>query len=191
MHRHVLRRLLSNPVYVGRIVRREGDYAGRHAAILTAEEFEATQRRLRRGVPRGTRGRASLAGGVAVCGACGSKVWITQGKARRYYFCGREHGRATRGRCPHRETHGVIWRCREDVFDARLLGGLKALSWEAMRAWVEDRHAEWRQAHAERVAKLEAMNDRLEGLRKQRRELMALRIRSEIGEREFQQMKGE
>jgi len=191
-HRHVLRRILTNPVYVGRIVVKAGEYAGRHEAIVGQEQFAASQGRLKGGSARGTRGRASLLAGVAVCGYCGSKMFISCGrKGRRSYMCSREHGKAPEQKCGYRQERGRVHRRAEGVLEDEVMRGLKSVHREAVEEWAAKERAKWQDRHARRIAELELLRDEMEKVRVDHGNLLALRIRGEIEETEFRRAKEE
>lgn len=95
--KHSLRRLLSNPVYLGKTTYKGELHPGQHAAIVDDAQFDAVGRQLRQHARTGGTSaknkHGALLKGIAVCGACGSgmQYHYTQRGSRRhaYYVCSR------------------------------------------------------------------------------------------------------
>ena len=104
--KHSLRRLLTNPLYVGRVHFDGQVYAGADEAIVDVKTWDRVQDLLTDGA-RGPRRRStrstSLLGGILRCGACDCAMTPTysqKGRVRyRYFVCNKAHrrGHAT---CP-------------------------------------------------------------------------------------------
>lgn len=70
MNRSVLYSIFTNPFYAGRIVRREGDFEGKHEKMISWENFERAQEILGRpGKPRPSKNVVPFAGMIK-CGEC-------------------------------------------------------------------------------------------------------------------------
>jgi site-specific DNA recombinase len=107
--------ILRNPIYVGRIVHRDREYAGQHPAIVTPDTWERVQKMLA-GHVRGSRtaretGGAVLAGMIE--GPAGEPLisaHACKGKVRyRYYVSRDRHHEGAGGiRVPAREIEGLV-----------------------------------------------------------------------------------
>jgi len=90
-----LHRLLTNPVYIGKIRHKEEVYNGEHEPIVDAKLFDEVQQRLRRnGNGQATRNKhGALLKGLLHCSACGRAMTHTftskQNRRYRYYACTR------------------------------------------------------------------------------------------------------
>ncbi len=103
-----LRRMLVNPVYIGRMPLKDEHFEGNHEGILDRSLFQRVQDQLAKNAHApgqrvgGRQGKALLTG-LLRCGPCGRIMspthTTTRGKRYRYYVCGktRAEGRAT---CP-------------------------------------------------------------------------------------------
>lgn len=90
-----LYRMLSNPIYIGRVTYKKQTYPGEHDAIIEQSLWDEVQRHLTHAGR--TRGRAStrttpaLLQGIIRCGCCGTAMGITftksNGRTYRYYLC--------------------------------------------------------------------------------------------------------
>lgn len=86
-----IRRVLSNPIYIGMLQSKNGNYKGIHKPILDEETFEKIQvimkeRREKYGVPNNAYG--SLLGGFLYCKHCTAKYGKTNtGAGVSYYSC--------------------------------------------------------------------------------------------------------
>lgn len=101
MDKGVVHALLTNPVYIGKVRHKEELYEGEHDAIVDADDFEATQQRLRLNGATGGSGirnkHGALLKGLVRCKACGcvmghhfaSSGAGTATKRYRYYVCQR------------------------------------------------------------------------------------------------------
>ena len=86
-----IKRMLTNPVYIGILQSKNGNYPGNHKTILDEKTFDEIQalmkeRREKYGVPDTS--YASLLGGFLYCKHCGAKYSkSTNGGGRYYYSC--------------------------------------------------------------------------------------------------------
>lgn len=88
--------MLTNPVYCGLVRWRDNIFEGRHKAVITKDEFDTIQKRLREKnqVPERTHSSPNFLNGVIVCGLCNSTLTTAKGKKLyHYYACtGRQKG---------------------------------------------------------------------------------------------------
>lgn len=86
-----LRRILSNPVYIGMIRYREEIYPGNHKAIIDIDDYNKTQEEIKKrqikalefsNNPRPFRSKYMLSG-IAKCGYCGTPLQIILGSKRK------------------------------------------------------------------------------------------------------------
>lgn len=86
-----LRRILSNPVYIGMIRYRKEIYPGNHQAIIDIDDYNKTQEELKKrqitalefsNNPRPFRAKYMLSG-IAKCGYCGTPLQIILGSKRK------------------------------------------------------------------------------------------------------------
>ncbi len=90
-----LRRLLTNPIYVGKIEYQGESYDGEHDAIVDSEIWERTQRILKSNGSNGERGvrnrYGALLKGILRCAPCDSAMTHSftkkNGRSYRYYVC--------------------------------------------------------------------------------------------------------
>ena len=90
-------KLLSNPIYVGRVRHKDETYEGEHDAIIERVLWDEVQEKLaENGRTNGSRARAktpAMLKGLIRCGHCGTAMGITftsnHGRRYRYYLCTR------------------------------------------------------------------------------------------------------
>jgi site-specific DNA recombinase len=90
-----LRRLLTNPVYIGKVLLQDQTYDGEHEGIVHTETWERAQRILKRNGSNGGRGvrnrYGALLKGILRCAPCDAAMThsFTQknGRRYRYYVC--------------------------------------------------------------------------------------------------------
>ncbi len=113
----IIRRLITRPLYAGRVRMNGHEYPGQHAALVTDELWERANAAIRPAAgpaPRRFRNRDKhfhLLKGVAFCGCCGramipnaSGKLDPDGKPYRYYTCGYAHKERTDAKCPVRHV---------------------------------------------------------------------------------------
>lgn len=147
----LLRRLLRNPLYVGRTALGDETFEGQHDAIVDQETWDAVQAQLdrcQRGGGKEHRNKwGALLRGIAKCGVCGSALGhtYTQAKQRlyRFYVCqtSRKRGAAacpgSRASAPELERI-VVDRIRALGRDPKMLERVvKAMHTEAERRLPE------------------------------------------------------
>lgn len=164
--KHSLRRLLRNPVYIGKTTCHGELHAGLHEPIVTAEQFQAVGRALsthaRTGGAHQKNKHAALLKGLAHCGACGSKLQYhyTKRGARQfgYYVCAKaitEGARACPGsRAPAGELEQhVVDRVRAIGRDAGLIDATIAAARDSLQRQQPELAASVR-AHEEDAKRL-------------------------------------
>lgn len=92
-----VRRILENPIYLGKIKHKEKVYNGLHESIISEEIWEKTKEILSKtqdnkpSIPASRITVAPLLKGIINCGICGRKMiptyTIKKGKRYRYYLC--------------------------------------------------------------------------------------------------------
>jgi site-specific DNA recombinase len=125
-----LLRLLTNPIYVGKVIHKEKTYPGEHEAIVEAgrwEDINADLRLARRGPNSVLRtNQVALLNGILYCGNCDRPMvptYTSKGARRyRYYVChvAREKGCAA---CP---TKAIAARVIEDSVITQLRSALRS-----------------------------------------------------------------
>lgn len=175
-------RLLTNPFYTGRFTWADEAYEGRHAPIVTAEEFATVQAIIRR--PRSNRAQRHSfpLTGVICCGACGRAVTAEHkinrhGKRYTYYHC------AKTGLGPKCRQPSI----RAEVLTEQVEQGLARLAIRPEVAERLRRLLELTQGYEKASAQAlrESLAKSLRDVQAQISELMALRLRGLIGDEEF------
>jgi len=112
-----LRKLLTNPVYLGKVSYRGVTYAGEHPGIVDPEVFGRVGEMLgagRQGARRSGNKHGFLLRGLVRCVACGSAMTSStsapRGKPYRYYCCTSPRRRGT-GECPVRAVSAAELEC--------------------------------------------------------------------------------
>jgi len=113
----IIRRLITRPLYAGRVRMNGHEFPGLHAALVTDDLWERANAAIRPSLlpaPRRFRGRDKhfhLLKGVAYCGCCGramipnaSGKLDPDGKPYRYYTCGYAHKERSDANCPVRHV---------------------------------------------------------------------------------------
>jgi len=174
--------LLSNPFYAGRFAWAGEHYDGRHAPLVTAEEFAKVQALVRR--PRAHRGKrlSFPLTGLIRCGACGRSITAEHkvnrhGHRYTYYHCSKT---GLGPRCPQPSV-------RAEVLTQQVEAGLARLAAEPQ---VVDRLLRVFQmttgkARASAGAMRKSLDHALREVQAQLSELTGLRLRGVIGDDEF------
>ena len=113
----IVRRLITRPLYAGRVRMNGKEFPGQHAALVSDNLWERANAAIRPAalpVPRRFRDRDKhfhLLKAVAFCGCCGramipnaSGKLDPDGKPYRYYTCGYAHKERTDAKCPVRHV---------------------------------------------------------------------------------------
>jgi DNA invertase Pin-like site-specific DNA recombinase len=113
----IVRRLITRPLYAGRVRMNGKEYPGQHAALVSDELWERANAAIRPAAlpaPRRFRNRDKhfhLLKAVAFCGCCGramipnaSGKLDPDGKPYRYYTCGYAHKERSDAKCPVRHV---------------------------------------------------------------------------------------
>ena len=177
-----MHKILTNPFYAGVIIWNGKTYAGAHEPVVSLEEFERVQDRLRKPEKQRPHLRTFAFTGMIRCGECGFFVTAEEqtnrhGKQYTYYHCTR---RRTDYRC--RQPYVPLASMEEQIE-----GVLGAISLpDCIREWAI-RHSstndkEERQALEERR---QSLVNAAERTRASLDNLTSLRIRDLIGDNEF------
>ena len=89
-----VRKILRNPIYIGKIKHRGTVYEGVHEAIISEEMFQSVQTLIEKKTPKSeTFKHTYLLSGIIYCGHCGAKMFgrtggrLKNGDGMRYYNC--------------------------------------------------------------------------------------------------------
>ncbi len=135
-----LRRLLNNPVYIGKVFHQGQIYDGEHEGIVDPEIYERTQRILKRNGSNGGRDvrnrHGALLKGILRCAPCDAAMVHTfikkNGRSYRYYVCGKAQ-RTGWANCPTKSIPAEeIEQCIYERI--RTIGSHPALVEETIRA---------------------------------------------------------
>lgn len=175
-------RILTNPFYAGIIEWDGRKYPGKHAPVVTVDEFSRVREILRRpGVPRPQRHRFAFTGMIR-CGGCGLMVTAEHkvkpsGRAYTYYHCSR---RQMGPRCA--EPAITLENLESDILafltDMAMQKDIEAWVIDAVVARQADREREQNAQEASLVQTLDATKTQLS-------ELTGLRLRNLISDDEF------
>ena len=94
-----VQRILTNPVYTGRIIHKGESYQGNFEPLIGNELFEGVQEQLKqRSRPRKSRNKHDFPfTGLFTCGECGGAITAQYGRGNGgtyvYYRCSKKHGR--------------------------------------------------------------------------------------------------
>ena len=192
--RAVIVRYLHNAVYAGWIEWGGERYSGAHKALVSQESFDRVQAILRRGTPK-PKARAkggSLLVPWAHCAYCGSPMWITHGKkGKKYYFCGKNHGRVTASPCPHREGQGKIFRVRDYVLEEAVLADVLALSETDIRTGIANGNGKVLRRERRLRRALDKVRSQLRDQRATLRKIVGMKLDNELTAREFNDLMGD
>ncbi|MCI3133124.1 recombinase family protein [Phenylobacterium aquaticum] len=177
-----LHKMLTNPFYAGVFVWEGELHQGKHAPVLTLEDFRRVQELLRRPTRQHVRKNSFAFTGLIRCGACGATITAehkTNRHGRRYiyYHCSRRSGPT-----PCREPS-----VRTEALEAQIASFVGRLGISpSVERWVLGR---LERASAGNVASVEAVRETLsQALREaqaQISQLLDLRLRDLIGDEEF------
>lgn len=80
--------MLTNPVYAGQVIIGGEIHAGSHPALITKEQFDLIQKRLKENalVPPEQMHSSNILTGIIRCGKCGRQLTTAKGKGKYYYY---------------------------------------------------------------------------------------------------------
>ncbi|WP_265024386.1 recombinase family protein [Wolbachia endosymbiont (group A) of Eupithecia tripunctaria] len=86
-----VRRIITNPIYTGKIRHYEKEYEGKHEAIIEEEKWQKAQELIRNQPYRKARYEEALLRGIIKCKSCNVNMTLTyakkENKRYRYYVC--------------------------------------------------------------------------------------------------------
>ncbi len=91
-----VRRIVTNPIYVGKIRHYEKEYEGKHEAIIEEEKWKKAQELIKNQPYRKAKYEEALLKGIIKCKSCGVNMTLTyskkENKRYRYYVCNNHLG---------------------------------------------------------------------------------------------------
>ena len=157
-----VRRLLTNPFYAGRVIWHELDVPGQQTALTSLEVFDRVQHIVKRRF-RDTGQKGSIKGfvlrGVAICANCRGRMTAEQHDKWGYYRCSRQSYKKEKCQarfCNAKKAHADLERICHQVTIRRTTA-------EAIRQRAEQLIAGRATTRDERLAKLRAEHDGLNG----------------------------
>ncbi|BET31422.1 recombinase family protein [Wolbachia pipientis] len=103
-----VRRIITNPIYMGKIRHYEKEYEGKHEAIIEEEKWQKAQELIRNQPYRKARYEEALLKGIIKCKSCDVNMTLTyskkENKRYRYYVCNNH----LRGKGCESENRNVI-----------------------------------------------------------------------------------
>ncbi len=86
-----VRRIITNPIYMGKIKHYEKEYEGKHEAIIEEEKWKKAQELISNQPYRGVKYEEALLKGIIKCKSCDVNMTLTyskkENKRYRYYVC--------------------------------------------------------------------------------------------------------
>ncbi|WP_338406629.1 recombinase family protein [Wolbachia endosymbiont (group A) of Longitarsus flavicornis] len=86
-----VRRIITNPIYMGKIRHYEKEYEGKHDAIIEEEKWQKAQELIKNQPYRKAKYEEALLRGIIKCKSCGVNMTLTyskkENKRYRYYVC--------------------------------------------------------------------------------------------------------
>ncbi|WP_264330995.1 recombinase family protein [Wolbachia endosymbiont (group B) of Erebia ligea] len=86
-----VRRIITNPIYMGKIKHYEKEYEGKHDAIIEEEKWQKAQELIKNQPYRKAKYEEALLKGIIRCKSCGVNMTLTyakkENKRYRYYVC--------------------------------------------------------------------------------------------------------
>ncbi len=86
-----VRRIITNPIYMGKIRHYEKEYEGKHEAIIEEEKWQKAQELIKNQPYRKAKYEEALLRGIIKCKSCGVNMTLTyakkENKRYRYYVC--------------------------------------------------------------------------------------------------------
>lgn len=158
IHRSLVHRILTNPIYYGGFRWKGKLYEGKHEPLISKGLFDAVQERLSdMGKPRAQQRKNRWAfQGLVSCGHCGCALTAEIQKGKYVYY----HCTGNRGRCPEKYV-------REEEIARQFGQALKAIKMDdEVLAWVtlalRESHRDEKQHHDEMIAKLQRQYQKLQ-----------------------------
>jgi site-specific DNA recombinase len=128
-------KIITNPVYVGKIRFKGEDYRGRHSGIISQELWDAVQKSLERPLKERVkrarhRQKPFLLAGLLRCGYCGSYMtpFHAVGRKKKRYFYYQCTTRIHNGRGDEKEGCCKMMHVPADEIDELVIGQLKRIS---------------------------------------------------------------
>lgn len=86
-----VRRIITNPIYMGKVSHYDKQYEGKHDAIIEEEKWQKAQELIRNQPYRKAKYEEALLRGIIKCNSCGVNMTLTyskkENKRYRYYVC--------------------------------------------------------------------------------------------------------
>ncbi|WP_419198838.1 recombinase family protein [Wolbachia endosymbiont of Rhagoletis cingulata] len=103
-----VRRIITNPIYMGKIRHYEKEYEGKHEAIIKEEKWQKAQELIKNQPYRKAKYEEALLKGIIKCKSCNANMTLTyakkENKRYRYYVCNNH----LRGKSCESENRNVI-----------------------------------------------------------------------------------
>ena len=142
-----VQRILTNPVYTGRIVHKGESYQGNFESLIGNELFEAVQEQLKqRSRPRKSRHRHDFPFTVLfTCGECGGAITAQYGKGNGgiyvYYRCSKKHGKCYQ---PYLRDELMIKQIQGLLQKVALPDGWASVAFTQLEQWEDEEQAKHR-----------------------------------------------
>jgi len=136
-----VQRILSNPVYTGRIVSKGETYQGSFEPLIGNELFEAVQKQLtQRSKPRKSRHKHDFPfTGLFTCGECGGAITAQYGKGNGgtyvYYRCSKKFGKCSQ---PYLRDELMLKQIRGLLQKVSLPEGWGSAAFTQLERWEEE-----------------------------------------------------
>jgi site-specific DNA recombinase len=136
-----VQRILTNPVYTGRIIHKGESYLGNFEPLIGNELFEAVQEQLKqRSRPRKSRNKHDFPfTGLFTCGECGGAITAQYGKGNGgiyvYYRCSKKHGKCYQ---PYLREELMIEQIQGQLQKVSLPDGWASAVFAQLERWEEE-----------------------------------------------------
>ncbi|WP_353285267.1 recombinase family protein [Wolbachia endosymbiont (group A) of Beris morrisii] len=111
-----VRRIITNPIYMGKIRHYEKQYEGKHEAIIEEEKWQKAQELIKKQPHRGAKYEEALLRGIVKCKSCEVNMTLTyskkENKRYRYYIC---NNHLSGRRCPSMSRSIVAGEVEKEV----------------------------------------------------------------------------
>ncbi len=111
-----VRRIITNPIYMGKIRHYEKQYEGKHEAIIEEEKWQKAQELIKKQPHRGAKYEEALLRGIVKCKSCEVNITLTyskkENKRYRYYIC---NNHLSGRRCPSMSQSIVAGEVEKEV----------------------------------------------------------------------------